>query len=91
MPSCQKVMQSFLGAALVLKSFVPNYSGIAAELNKMIHKDFDWRREAWKYDYEADFNKMKKALSESIANHFPDYNLDWVLRVDASDKAVDAV
>ena len=34
---------------------------------------------------------MKKALSESVANHFPDYNLDWVLRVDASDKAVDAV
>ena len=34
---------------------------------------------------------MKKALSESVANHFPDYNLDWVLRVDASDKAVGAV
>jgi len=34
---------------------------------------------------------MKRALSESIANHFPDYNLDWVLRVDASDKAVGAV
>ena len=91
MPSCQKEMQSFLGAALVFKSFVPNYSGIAAELNKMTHKDFDWRRETWKYDYEADFNKMKKALSESVANHFPDYNLDWVLCVDASDKAVDAV
>jgi len=24
----------------------------------------------------ADFEKMKKALSESVANHFPDYNLD---------------
>ena len=34
---------------------------------------------------------MKKALSESVANHFPDYNLDWVLRVDAFDKAVGAV
>eukprot|EP01037_Dinobryon_pediforme_P048642 gene48642-biopygen16541 len=55
MPSCQKEMQSFLGAALFFKSFVPNYSGIAAELNKMTHKDFDWRRETWKYDYEADF------------------------------------
>ena len=41
MPSCQKKMQSFLGAALVFKSFVPNYSGIAAEFNKMTHKDFD--------------------------------------------------
>ena len=91
MPSCQKKMQSFLGAALFLKSFVPNYSGVAAELNKMTHKDFDWRHETWKYDYEADFNKMKTALSEPVANHFPDYNLDWVLRVDASDKAVGVV
>ena len=41
MPSCQKEMQSFLGAALVFKVFVPNYSGIAAEFNKMTHKDFD--------------------------------------------------
>ena len=91
MPTCQKEMQSFLGAALFFKSFVPNYSGIASELNKMTHKDFNWKRETWTYDYEADFEKMKRALSESVANHFPDYNLDWVLRVDASDKAVGAV
>ena len=91
MPTCQREMQSFLGAALFFKSFVPNYSGIASELNKMTHKDFNWKRDTWTYDYEADFNKMKTALSESVANHFPDYNLDWVLRVDASDKAVGAV
>ena len=91
MPTCQREMQSFLGAALFFKSFVPNYSGIASELNKMTHKDFNWKRDTWTYDYEADFNKMKTALSESVANHFPDYNLDWVFRVDASDKAVGAV
>ena len=38
MPTCQKEMQSFLEAALFFKSFVPNYSTIAAELNKMTHK-----------------------------------------------------
>ena len=57
----------------------------------MTHKDFNWKRETWTYDYETDFEKMKKALSESVANHFPDKNLDWVLRVDASDKAVGTV
>ena len=51
---------------------MPNYSAIAAELNKMTHKDFNWKRDSWTYDYEADFNKMKLALSESVANHFPD-------------------
>ena len=35
MPTCQREMQSFLGAALFSKSFVHNYSGIAAELTKM--------------------------------------------------------
>jgi len=34
---------------------------------------------------------MKLALLESVANPFPEYNLDWVLRFDASDKAVGAV
>ena len=77
--------------ALFFKSFVPNYSEIASELNKMTHKDFHWKRESWTYDYESDFERMKKALSDSVANNFPDYNLDWVLRVDASDKAVGAV
>ena len=57
----------------------------------MTHKNFNWKRETWAYDYEADFEKMKRALSESVANHFPDYNLDRVLRVDALDKAVGAI
>ena len=91
MPTCQKEIQSFLGAALFFKSFVPNYSTIAAELNKMTHKDFSWKLETWKHDYVGDFEKMKLALSQSVANHFPDYSLDWVLRVDASDRAVGAV
>jgi len=64
---------------------------IAYALNKLTHKDFDWKRDTWKHDYEADFELMKKALSQSVANHFPDNNLDRVLRVDASDEAVGAV
>jgi len=38
-------MQSFLGAALFFKSFVSNYSGIACELKKITHKDFNWKRD----------------------------------------------
>ena len=91
MPTCQREMQSFLGAALFFKSFVPNYSTITSELNKMTHIDFSWNKSTWQYDYEADFERMKTALTQSVANHFPDYALDWVLRVDASDKAVRAV
>ena len=34
---------------------------------------------------------MNKALSNSVANHFPEYELDWTLRIDASKVAVGAV
>jgi len=34
--------ESFLGAALFVQSFVPNYSEVAAQLNKMTHKKLSW-------------------------------------------------
>ena len=45
MPKTTKGMQSFLGAALLFKSNVANYSDHAAKLYKMTHKDFkgDWK------------------------------------------------
>ena len=91
MPTTTKGMQSFLGAALFFKSHVANFSDQAANLHKMTQKSFNWDPKTWKEDYEGDFKKMKLALSNSIANHFPDYDLDWTLRVDASKVAVGAV
>ena len=37
----QKGMQKFLGAELFFKSFVPNYSKIAATLHEMTHCEFN--------------------------------------------------
>ena len=91
MPTTQKGMQRFLGAALFFKSFVPEYSRIAASLHEMTRKDFDWKESTWKKDYRSSFEELKDALVKSQANHFPDYDLPWVLRVDASDVAVGAV
>ena len=45
----------------------------------------------WKQDYEAEYNRVKEALVESVEKYFPNYELDWVLRVDASQVAVCAV
>jgi len=36
----------------------------------------------------AIFDKVKEALCDSQAKHFPDYNLDWVFRTNATDYAV---
>ena len=91
MPTTMKGMQSFLGAALFFKSHVGNFSDKSANLYKMTQKSFNWDRSTWGMDYEEEFRNMKMALSNSVANHFPDYELDWTLRVDASKVAVGAV
>ena len=89
MPTTTKGMQSFLGAALFFKPQVGNFSDKSANLYKMTQKNFDWDRSTWLVDYEEELMKTKKA--NSIADHFPDYELDWTLRVDASKVAVGVV
>ena len=91
MPKTAKGMQSFLGAAVFFKNHVPNFSDKAHKLHSMTKKDFSWDRKTWKEDYDADFQKMKEALADSVAIHFPDYSLPWVLRVDASHYACGGV
>ena len=76
---------------MFFKSHVGNFSDKSANLYKMTKKSFIWDRSTWGIDYKEDFKKMKTALSNSVANHFPDYELDWTLRVDASKVAVGAV
>ena len=91
MPKSQKEMQRFLGTALFFKSFVIDFSKKCHLLHDMTKKEFNWNPNSWKQDYIGAFEALKKDLANSIAIHFPDYNLKWSLRVDASDYAVGAV
>jgi hypothetical protein len=91
-PHSLKLMQSFLGEALFFKSFVPNYSNLTAHLNEMTRKDFNWKEQSlWTRDYLSIFNTFKLALMDSVALHYPNYEWQWILRVDASDDACGAV
>ena len=90
-PKSIKTMQSFLGAALFFHNHVPDYSEWSAKLYEMTHAKFDWNPTTWTYDYQAHFERFKKAISEAAMLHFPDYALPWIIRCDASDKAVGAV
>jgi hypothetical protein len=84
-PRSQKEMQSFLGATLYFKSFVPAYSDKAAPLYEMTKSDFNWKDiSSWKQNYEFIFNAFKAALLQATSLYYPDYELDWILRVDAS-------
>ena len=84
-PTAVKSMQSFLGVTLCCQPFVPNYGQHAAHLHDMTKKDFSFTdRSTWTKDYESLFNDFKRALAESMVIHFPNYELDFVLRTDAS-------
>ena len=88
MPTNTKGMQSFLGCANFFTKFVPNYGTFAAKLHEMTYKTFSWDKSTWKHDYVKCFEDFKKALLDSVTLFYPDYELPWILRVDASDDGV---
>lgn len=83
-PANQKQMQSFLGAALFFKSFIPQYSTLTAKLNDMIKSDFSWTESTWTEDYKEEFKNLKTAICNASSLFYPDYSLKWIMRVDAS-------
>jgi hypothetical protein len=90
-PTTTKGMQSFLGAALFFHNHMPDYSEWSAKLYEMTHVKFNWDPGTWTYDYKKHFEEFKVRIAEAAMLHFPDYTLPWVVRCDASDKAVGAV
>ena len=83
MPKNQKKMQRFLGAALFFKSFIPNYSDLTATCYVMTRENFNWDPKTWDVDYVAAFQKIKNSLQDACLIYFPNYDLIWILRVDA--------
>ena len=90
-PNGPKAMQRFLGVAVFFNEFVPDFATVTSHLYDMIKPDFRWDPPSWTVDYEAEYAKVKDALCGSVAKYFPDYERDWILRVDASQHAVCAV
>ena len=84
-------MHSFLGSALFFASFTPHFATLSAPLYKMTHKDFIWNPDKWTRDYHADYTAMKKAITDCVANFYPNEKYRYQLRGDASDYACAAV
>ena len=91
MPTSTKQMQRFLGTALFFSEFIPCYADATRLLYDMTKTHFVWDPGTWTEDYEGAFRHVKQCLCESVEKYFPDYELNWILRVDASDSAVGAV
>ena len=90
-PNGPKAMQRFLGVAVFFNEFIPDFATVTGHLYDMIKPNFKWEPATWIVNYQAEYQKAKEALVASVAKYFPDYSLDWILRVDASQVAVCAV
>ena len=94
-PETKHLMQRFLGAAIFFKPFVLHYSTLSAPLTSMLNKDFDYEHTVKTVDkrelFVANFNKFKQALYDCLTLIFPDYDLEWILRCDASKFGIGAV
>jgi hypothetical protein len=91
-PTSLKQAQVFFGSSVFFRSFVPDYTTAAQHLHDLLHKDFNWSKpDTWKHDYRQEFQDFKQALCKSCFVHFPDYSLEWVVRVDSSDFGIGGV
>ena len=84
-------MRSFLGAANFFHTHIPNYAEWASSLYECTTTSFNWTPSTWVKDYKTIFEVVKSSIQTAVTLHFPDYNLPWVIRSDASDHAVGAV
>ena len=84
-----KKIKSVLGSGVFFSPFVPNYSNAIGHLTDLTKPTFDWNKEAkWKYDYRSEFDEFKLALQKACTLYYPNYDLPWTLRTDASELGV---
>ena len=102
----RKQMQSILGTANFLSSCYvhsslkttkdtknnPLWADLIGPLADTTHKDFPWSNESkWLRDYRNDLKRLKEHLHKVTTLHYPDYQLPWILRTDASTQGVGAI
>jgi len=91
MPTNRKGMQSFLGMVNFFRDHVPNISSELALLYDMTQESFCWDKDKWNEDYATVFEKAKHMCADSLKLYFPDYELPWILRTDASETGCGSV
>jgi hypothetical protein len=87
-----KYMQRYLGMGNFFSGFIPEYAVLTAPLTDMIHDSFDWSQTSSPDNqWRTAFDTHKALIAASFELFHPDYDLDWVLRVDASSLGIGGV
>jgi hypothetical protein len=90
-PESTKRARSFVGSTVYYSGFIPNYSTLMAPIMPLAQEKFDWKNTEAVKTAKLAFEKYKKALEDNMLLAYPDFNLPWTLRTDASMYGVGAV
>ena len=89
-PKTKKHVRAFLGLTGYYRRFIPNYADTASPLTDLTRKDAP-NKVVWTPHCQDSFVHLKHALSSSPILRSPDFNRQFILQTDASDRGVGAV
>lgn len=86
-PKNVRQIRSFLGLSSWYRRFVPNYAQKSSSLTKLLRKHQRWE---WKESQEKAFKRLKDSLTTAPILTCPDFNIPFVVQVDASQNGLGA-
>ena len=89
-PETKKQVRAFLGLTGYYRKFIPNYASTAAPLTDLTRK-FAPNKISWTAQCEVAFKQLKAVLCSSPVLYSPNFEKEFVLQTDASDRGVGAV
>jgi hypothetical protein len=80
-------VRRFLGMASWYRRFIPDFSRIAAPLNRLLRKGVRWE---WTTEQDAAFDTLKDSLSAAPVLACPNFGKPFVLQTDVADTGLGA-
>lgn len=90
-PTTRKEVRRFLGTASWYRRFIPNFSSLAAPLNKLTSQGKNAPPFSWDSCANESFTKLKQCLITPPILSCPDYGQPFQVHTDASDIGMGAV
>lgn len=89
-PKSKTQVRAFLGLTGYYRRFIPHYAQIAAVLTDLIRNDAP-NRVVWTPQCQKAFDDLKRRLCSSAVLRSPDFDRQFILQTDASNRGVGAV
>jgi hypothetical protein len=87
-PKTAKQVRSFLGMMSYFRTFVPEFSKIAAPLQTLVRANLRFK---WEEEHQRSFDCLKDKLLEAPILQYPDFDRQFFLCTDASNDGLGAV